>query len=259
MSAIYLEKRIIHYETLGRGRPILFLHGWLGSWRYWVSAMQATTINFRSYALDFWGFGDSSKDPGQYSCEAQTELIRDFINQLGIGKVAVIGHGLGALIGLLFAEKYADLVDRIILVSLPGQEQGLLNEFERSDLIQLTRRLIGDHEDLDAILFEVSKTDPTAIQKIINEIQENNISRMLRDIEKPSLLVSGKNDPLISFPEKVDYSAMVHQITLDESGHFPMLQEKNKFNRLMVDFLTLPPKSSLQDLQLKEEWKRRVR
>ena len=51
----------------------------------------------------------------------------------------------------------------------------------------------------------------------------------------------------------------VHQINLEESGHFPMLDESAKFNRLLTDFLALDSGLSPRELQLKEEWKRRVR
>ena len=67
MSAILLDDRIVHYEVLGRGRPIIFLHGWVGSWRYWVPAMQAAAMSFRAYALDLWGFGDTAHDSACYT------------------------------------------------------------------------------------------------------------------------------------------------------------------------------------------------
>ena len=61
MSAILLEGQIVHYEVLGRGRPIIFLHGWVGSWRYWISSMQVASTSFRAYGLDLWGFGESAR------------------------------------------------------------------------------------------------------------------------------------------------------------------------------------------------------
>jgi len=53
MSVLYFQNEIVHYEALGRGRPLLFLHGWVGSWRYWMPTMQSASISFRTYALDF--------------------------------------------------------------------------------------------------------------------------------------------------------------------------------------------------------------
>ena len=61
MSAIVIENSLVHYEVIGRGKPIIFLHGWLGSWRYWMGTMEALARRYRCYALDFWGFGDSDK------------------------------------------------------------------------------------------------------------------------------------------------------------------------------------------------------
>jgi pimeloyl-ACP methyl ester carboxylesterase len=33
------DEKFVHYNVLRRGRPIIFVYGWFGSWRYWVSAM----------------------------------------------------------------------------------------------------------------------------------------------------------------------------------------------------------------------------
>ena len=41
MSVVLLDQQVVHYEVLGRGRPLIFLHGWVGSWRYWIPVMQA--------------------------------------------------------------------------------------------------------------------------------------------------------------------------------------------------------------------------
>jgi hypothetical protein len=45
----------------------------------------------------------------------------------------------------------------------------------------------------------------------------------------------------------------------EQSGHFPMLDEPSKFNRLLTDFFSLNSDANPRQLQLKEEWRRRVR
>ncbi len=60
MSAIVLQGEIAHYEFLGRGKPVIFLHTWLGSWRYWISTMQSLSMAYRTYALTFEVY-DSAK------------------------------------------------------------------------------------------------------------------------------------------------------------------------------------------------------
>ena len=75
MSAITIENDLVHYEVLGRGRPVIFIHGWLGSWRYWVPTMQQLSVKYRTYALDLWGFGDSGKDAKPFPEPATLGLV----------------------------------------------------------------------------------------------------------------------------------------------------------------------------------------
>ena len=114
MSALIVNNDVVHYEVLGRGRPLVFLHGWVGSWRDWLPTMQDVSSSFRCYALDFWGYGDSAKASGKYSLQSQVELIETFMHELGIMKIALLGHGLGAVVAAQFTNQYPQLVDRLM-------------------------------------------------------------------------------------------------------------------------------------------------
>lgn len=131
MSAITIENDLIHYEVLGRGKPVILVHGWLGSWRYWVPTMQQLSIKFRIYAVDLWGFGDSGKESmgskGRYGLPDQVQLLHDFMERLGIAKAALVGHSFGAAVCLSFARKYPDRAPRMMLIS-PPFEIGSQNE-----------------------------------------------------------------------------------------------------------------------------------
>lgn len=121
MSAITIEDELVHYEVLGRGKPIILIHSWLGSWRYWVPTMQQLAMKYRCYALDLWGFGDSGKDPTRYALDKQVELLEKFMDRMGIPKVVLVGHGLGASIAAQFAIKptTAAKVHRMMLIAPP--------------------------------------------------------------------------------------------------------------------------------------------
>jgi pimeloyl-ACP methyl ester carboxylesterase len=119
MSAITIEDDLVHYEVLGRGRPVILLHSWLGSWRYWVPAMQQLSMKYRTYALDLWGFGDSGRDTKRYDFRSQVKLLEQFMEKLGITKAALIGHGLGASVVVRYALEYPDRVPRLMTVSPP--------------------------------------------------------------------------------------------------------------------------------------------
>lgn len=128
MSAITVDEDLIHYEVLGRGRPVLLVHGWLGSWRYWVPMMQTLQLKFRVYALDLYGFGDSAKNQNRYTFDHQVRLIDEFLRELGLSKIAMIGHGLGAALVTEYASRYPDRVPRLLLAGAPLYNPGGLAE-----------------------------------------------------------------------------------------------------------------------------------
>lgn len=128
MSAITTAGNLVHYEVLGRGRPVILLHGWVGSWRYWIPTLQVLQNKYRVYAVDLYGFGDSAKSPKHYGVEQQIALLDDFMHQLGIPKAAMIGHGLGALIVAEFARRFPDRVPRVLLASAPMFDPGSLEK-----------------------------------------------------------------------------------------------------------------------------------
>jgi len=262
MSAIIIDNKIVHYEVLGRGKPIIFLHGWVGSWRYWIPTMQAASTTYRAYALDLWGFGETAKENKLYSLEQQTELLNRFMNEMGIGKVALVGHGLGAVVALLYATKQAFVVDRTMVIGLPVGQNNLSERFGSTSPTVLANRLLNQTPDTDAARSEAPKTDEEAIKNSIEDLKFINLFEISKQITTASLLVHGLKDPVIETPNldsNSDLPNMAHHIVFDDSGHFPMLDQPSKFQRLMNDFLDLDSGESPQRLQLKDEWKRRVR
>lgn len=128
MSAFTFGGDLVHYEVLGRGRQVILVHGWLGSWRYWVPTLQTLQAKYRLYALDLFGFGDSGKNPTRYALGQQVDLLGEFMRELGVAKAAFVGHGLGALVVAEFARRSPDRVARMMLVSTPLFDPGDLDK-----------------------------------------------------------------------------------------------------------------------------------
>ena len=260
MSAILLDSSIVHYEVLGRGRPVIFLHGWVGSWRYWISTMQVTSTSYRAYALDLWGFGDTAHNTLNYSLEQQANLLDRFLNEMGIGKIALVGHGLGALVGMSFATRFPQSVDRMMAISCPLDYQAVNARLRTGTPAELTDWLSNRTPEATTALSDASKTDAKAITDSLAALQANNVFNSFRTLNIPCLLVYGDKDPAIVIPDgEYSLSTMTHQVELESSGHFPMIDETTRFNRLLIDFLALDSGVSPRELQLKEEWRRRVR
>ncbi len=263
MSVVILQDEIVHYEVLGRGKPLVFLHGWVGSWRYWIPSMQAASVSFRTYAIDLWGFGDSAKVPNFYSLEQQATLLDKFLQEMGIGKIAIIGHGLGAVVGLLYAGMNRKWVDRVMAVSLPNGHHTLNQRLYTAPPAELADWLLGRAPETEAARQEAPKADQRAIQYSLSHLQRINLGQIAQGMDTPCLLVYGQNDPAVEGAPTPEQVALLpentHQVVFENSGHFPMLDEQNKFNRLVADFLSLSSGATPRQLQLKDEWKRRVR
>lgn len=262
MSAIIVDDQIVHYEVLGRGRPVIFLHGWLGSWRYWIPAMQALSAEFRTYAVDFWGFGDTARESSRYSLDQQAHLIHRFMEQLGIVRAAFVGHGLGGLAALRLGGQHADEVDRVMAVSVPLATADLNPRLASTNVPGLVDWLLDRTPLTEQLSTEANKTDPLALEAGLRDAMGADTVKTLEALRAPCLLVHGVNDPAVVPPAEDRASGLsvnLHRIVFDASRHFPMIDEAAKFNRLLTDFLSLKSGEEVSNLQLKEEWKRRVR
>lgn len=251
----------MHYEVIGRGRPIIFLHGWVGSWRYWIPAMQTASTSFRAYAVDMWGFGESARETSRYSFDQQVLLLDHFLQEMGIGKVALVGHGLGAMVGLAFAMRYTNIVDRIMAVDAPLHLDAVNVRLRSGLLADLVEWLLSKDPTTEPARTDAIKSDPLAVSTSFNSPDSFNLSGRIANLSTACLLVYGQNDPALAIPNFDPETApsMMQTVILDQTGHFPMLDDTPRFNRLLSDFLALESGESPRDLQLKEEWKRRVR
>jgi pimeloyl-ACP methyl ester carboxylesterase len=260
MSAIIIDSGLVHYEALGRGKPLLLLHGWLGSWRYWVPVMEELSIEHRVYAFDLWGFGDSDRRDGRYDVESYVQLLDAFVENLGIlhKPLPVVGHSLGAVVALLWAARNPDRIDRIMAVSLPLVGTSINRRLMTSEALSLfDRAFIRQPSNFEALQLETSKAHEEAIVSSVHSVMGLDMQRELSRANLPVLLVSGERDDIVApVPDGELDSDFVRGITLSDSRHFPMLDECPKFNRLLRDFLVA---QDVNSLSLKEEWRRKSR
>lgn len=272
MSAVVIDGGLVHYEAFGRGRPVLFLHGWLGSWRYWMRTMEAISDKNRTYALDLWGFGDSDKSKSRYTVSNYVALVDDFVNDMGIREAPIIGHALGATVALEYAVRYPDRVKKIMAISLPIGSNSIsrnLLDFVDTSVVSKMKMLWGrpkiPHKEVEK---ELEKASKEAITNSMQSVTELDIPSRIQSLDqlKDSMLLAvyGEKDDIVDPGVASDFNnnhllnkRNIRCIMLAESKHFPMLDEAAKFNRLLKDFLDIT--DDLSTLELKEEWKRRHR
>jgi pimeloyl-ACP methyl ester carboxylesterase len=121
----------------------------------------------------------------------------------------------------------------------------------------LGRRAVAQYPEVDR---EAAKTDPVAVVNSARSLVNMDLRQVFDQATMPLLMVYGERDPFIGPlpPEEVSrFDTNIRPIGLAESGHFPMLDEANKFQRLLRDYLETRP-ADLGALALKEEWRRRM-
>jgi pimeloyl-ACP methyl ester carboxylesterase len=248
-----IDGQIVHFEALGRGRPVIFLHGWIGSWRYWFASMQVIARSFRAYALDLWGFGETARDPKRYTIDGQTELLSRFLDEMSLGKVALVGHGLGALVGSNFCARWPQSVDRMMAVNCPLSYDSINPRLRTSSIQDLVTWLGSRSPEGTVALADATKADLQAVTTSISSFQSNGLFGQMRQTPIPCLLVYGQNDPAIPAPpadHSVNLPHMMHHLVQEGSGHFPMLDETARFNRLLIEFLSLESGLSPRELHV---------
>jgi len=109
----------VHYEVYGRGRPVILLHGWLGSWGLWRETMTFLGQSYRTYALDFWGFGESGKKRTTYDVQDFVSLVDQFMEQMGIVSAPLVGHSMGGTVSLSVAIQFPERVQKVVIIGSP--------------------------------------------------------------------------------------------------------------------------------------------
>ena len=109
---------------------------------------------------------------------------------------------------------------------------------------------------------DFQQSDIDAVFTMIDAGGDFEVEKYLKSNKRPTLIVQGAED-FVAFKDvpniQTAFHPNTHYIELDGAGYFPMMDNRNKFNRLVIDFLALRSGESPRNLQLKDEWIRRVR
>jgi pimeloyl-ACP methyl ester carboxylesterase len=106
----------IHYQEKGSGPPLVLLHGYCSNTYTWKDVLPALAQQFHVLAVDLKGFGFSEKPRGNYSLNAQADLVMKLLDEVAIPNATIGGNSMGGAVGLLCALNYPERVNRLVLV-----------------------------------------------------------------------------------------------------------------------------------------------
>ena len=115
----------LHYVEGGEGSALILLAGWPQTWWSFHKVMRILAKYHKVIVLDFIGMGSSSKPTGGYSKKTMAGDIASLIKKMGIEKVSIAGHDIGANIAISFAGQFSEHVDKLIVLDTPHPEESL--------------------------------------------------------------------------------------------------------------------------------------
>lgn len=259
MPTLVTEQGTVHYETLGRGRPVLLLHGWLGSWSLWRNTIEILSKEFKTYALDFFGFGESIDRSADFSVENFVNSVDQFMDRLGITKAAIIGHSMGGTVSLAATVRFPEQIVKTVVIGAPidGQSLNLLLKFSgyrgfakviwtTPSLLRLFLRgyayfVANNGRALGQMMAkDVSKVSADSFFQSIGTLRGTDLRDEIGLITSPILGVYGKRDRIVDPKQHrvlQQYAPHAQIAWFERAGHFPMMDEPEHFHNTVREFL----------------------
>ena len=252
----------IHYLDQGSGEPVVFLHGSgsgaSGHSNFKFNYPFLAENGFRSIVPDLIGYGYSDKpDDVEYHIDFFVECVKQTLDVIGVDSVHLIGNSLGGAIAIRFALAYPDQVKSLNLMAPGGIEDqpsyfampgmAIMKEVftggpNKDALEQFIRRgLVFDDKHVDEQLVnERWGIFQQQNMQVINTMVVPNMEDQLGELNCPIIAFWGANEnmmPETGIAKLTKKCSNIRLTIVSECGHWVMVEHKDLFNRMTLDFL----------------------
>jgi abhydrolase domain-containing protein 6 len=241
------DHRVVYSEG-GQGEPVVLVHGFGASADSWNRFAKSLTKRYHVIAPDLPGWGASTRlATASYGYPAQVERLHQFLSQLKLERVHLVGHSMGGFISSAYAARYPDEVITVGLIAPHG-----MVEPEPSELAQSVAKgdnwlVASSHQEFDRLLNNIFAKRPytpksvlrylanhtirnsAKSSQIFEEMQTNDplLSERLAKIAAPSLIIWGDQDRVLHvssadlFRQGIKNSEVM---VIPGSGHMPPVE-----------------------------------
>jgi pimeloyl-ACP methyl ester carboxylesterase len=258
VSSITTDQGILHYEVYGRGRPVILLHGWLGSWGLWQETMAYLGRYYRTYALDFWGFGESGKKRTSFKVDDYVSMVNQFMEQLGIARAPLVGHSMGGTVSLKVASTYPEKISKVAVIGSPikGESLALLLKlagipwiahlvYHNLWALKLGLRVAGpritsDERWPEMIQQDLSQVTLESFLMSIASLRQTDLTPDLPGLQVSVMGMYGTRDNIVNPDQWKPVCVLAPKPRIERfngAGHFPMLDSPDRFMRTLHEFL----------------------
>jgi len=262
---------VLSYLELGKGKPMVLVHGWSQSGLQWYNQIEEFSKTHRVLALDLRGHGNSSKVDNGYRVYRLAQDVREFMVGLKLESAVLMGHSMGCSILWAYWDLHgADGVEKMIFVdNSPYPSDNPTNTsvhaFKELTADAVHQMALGWANDDKAGTFSnkffrqqfTSKVSEDVYAKALEQhlllprrhaaalfmnIQAVDLRDVVGRVSVPSLYVGGRSS-LVNWKSVVQQAKEAKQGSYeifeeDEGGaHFMFLENPTKFNRVVREFL----------------------
>jgi pimeloyl-ACP methyl ester carboxylesterase len=251
----------LHYEDVGHGQPLVFLHALPLAGSMWRPQIDAFKDDHRIIAPDLRGFGGSDAFMSQPSIGEMADDVASLLDALAVDRpVVMVGLSMGGYVALSFVRSYAARIGALVLSDTraePESEEGKpirdrLIAFARSHsalevINEMMPRMLSaeTHSRRPEVIAEVREIaaaqPPSAIAHAHEAIRDRpDVRPYLSQIKAPSLIIVGSDD-ILTPPALADSMAAAipccRRVTIPAAGHLPNLERPELFNDAINSFL----------------------
>jgi len=242
----------IVYLTAGRGaEALIFIHGGFADSSYWHHQLVTLSDRYQVVAVDLAGHGASGRDREVWSLAAFGEDVRAVVNDLGLRRVVVIGNSLGGPVALEAARLMPNRVVGVIGIDTLHDGTAVSTEEQIDAYIQAWRQdyegtcesmvkqlfhLDADPDLMEDIRKKMCNGKKPVTERILEGFRGYDMGKAMRAVKVPVRSLNGD-----LFPTNVegnrkfaDYDAVV----MEHTGHYPMLENPDEFDRLLTAMLS---------------------
>jgi pimeloyl-ACP methyl ester carboxylesterase len=265
-----IEAGTILYAVAGEGPPVLLLHGFGGEIWMWERQVAALSARYRLYIPDLLGYGYSDRPRVDYTPSLFIDMIRQFMDRLGVRCASLIGNSMGGGIAWAFALAYPARVDKLVLIdSIPPLVVSAVHNrlfrwflaFRHVPLLPYLAVALRTRRVVQMTLMQVVDDDRLITDAVVE--RQHRIGRMggtarvmastiryadevaqyaetLETLRKPTLIIWGERDELFSVAVGEQLHASIRDsklVVIKDSGHMPMWETPDETNRVILEFL----------------------
>jgi pimeloyl-ACP methyl ester carboxylesterase len=235
----------------GAGAPLLFLHGGGGA-GIWLPCMAQLAKKFDVIAPEHPGFGDSDTPPWLDTIEDLANFYLDFLDQLDLRGVHLIGSSLGGWVAAELAVRNATRLASLTLIGAAGLH---LTEVEQVDTFlsndeQRIRDLFHDQDLAEAVIAgsERPELEDAALKNRMMTAKlswqprnhDPHLRKWLHRIKVPTLLVWGDHDRLFPKEYALAYQRLIpgaKVVIIPDCGHLPHVEKGDEFAAELTTFI----------------------